>query len=239
MAERLCLRLRLEPYTNTSFPERVIHHTLDEDLLIVVDAIIQLHPGWKAAGVVARGFVERLFLLDSMLLDGASALRVDFDGRCLVRRLDSTAEAAARLAISAASPSAADHLAAAWVATYGLAPDPDKAFSEAIRAVEEVACPLVEQRKAEKNLATLGTVLGELKGNAHDKWELSLPDKGGQRRGVTELVGMMEVLWQAQVSRHGGGQKSRRQEQEEAEAAVNLAVLLVHWLSTGVLRRKA
>jgi hypothetical protein len=48
----------------------------------------------------------------------------------------------------------------------------------------------------------------------------------------------METLWQAQRSRHGGGSSSRRQRPEEAEAALHLAVLLVHWLTASVLRRK-
>jgi hypothetical protein len=53
------------------------------------------------------------------------------------------------------------------------------------------------------------------------------------------LIGMMELLWHSQVSRHGGAPKSRRQEQAEAQAMLRLAVTLTHWLATGVLRPKA
>lgn len=60
---------------------------------------------------------------------------------------------------------------------------------------------------------------------------------GGNPRTAEGIVTMMETLWNAQHSRHGGGPNSRRQNQDEAEAAVNLAVFLVQWLSTGVLRK--
>src|SRR5262249_47436017 len=47
--------------------------------------------------------------------------------------------------------------------------------------------------------------------------------------------GMLELLWQAQVSRHGGAPKSRRQNQAEAEAGLHLAPTLGQWLGTRVL----
>ncbi|MEU4691594.1 hypothetical protein [Actinoplanes sp. NPDC023714] len=215
------------------------------DLLLIADAALQLHYAWDldfdadpTADLDWEAFDERLDRLESLLANGGSAYTVSRDSRCLVLRVDETVEAAARLAIHVASDAAADHLRQAWAATYGISPDPDKAMHEAIRAVEDVACPLVQNRHAGNNLATLGTVLGELRGNAAHLWELVLPDKEGQPRTVENLVGMMETLWHAQVSRHGGGAKSRRQSQAEAEAAVQLAVLIVHWLKTGVLRRK-
>jgi hypothetical protein len=49
---------------------------------------------------------------------------------------------------------------------------------------------------------------------------------------------MMDVLWEAQVSRHGGAPKSRRQDEDEAKAVVPLAAVLVHWLTTNVLRKR-
>jgi hypothetical protein len=65
-----------------------------------------------------------------------------------------------------------------------------------------------------------------------------LPDADGAPRDVDPLVNMLELLWQAQVSRHGGAPKSRHQDQAEAAAAVHLAAVLVQWLSTGVLRKR-
>jgi hypothetical protein len=134
-------------------------------------------------------------------------------------------------------PASHDHLQAAWAAAFGRHPDPDKAFTDAIRAVEDVACPLVEPNKATSGKATLGTVLRELE-NSRNKWELALPGSTGQPQDISSLIGMIKSLWHSQVSRHGGAPKSRRQTPAEAQAAVHLAVTIVQWLSNGILRRK-
>lgn len=121
---------------------------------------------------------------------------------------------------------------------HGRNPNPDLAYTEAVRAVEELACPLIQPAQAARGRATLGTVIGELRGNSFGRWELLLPGQDGQPRDITHLIGMMELLWHSHVSRHGGAPKSRRQLQAEAEAMLHLAVTLTHWLTIGVLRRK-
>ncbi|GIJ52342.1 hypothetical protein Val02_92280 [Virgisporangium aliadipatigenens] len=210
-----------------------------DNLLEVVDALIYFHPAWQWPPYLAtfKAFEGELRALDVLLVDAGSLYRVDMVGRGLARRVDETVQKASSEAVASAKGLAADHLARAWHAAYGVGADPDKAISEAIKAIEEVACPLVEPTKASSNKATLGTAIGELKNSGH-KWEILLPDLSGSPRSVDSIVAMMETLWQAQVSRHGGAPKSRPQTREEAEAAVNLAVLLFQWLSTDVLRRK-
>ncbi|MFG3423690.1 hypothetical protein [Micromonospora sp. NPDC048063] len=248
MAQRVMLRLHL--WQDSRYYEKHKDQLIrdpSQDLLAIIDAALQLHPAWGLDGdrlwdqhrMTREDVVGSLVALDPLLKDGGSLYRCDFEQHCLVRRVDDTTQAAVDTAIKSASASAADHLRAAWTAAYGLSPDPDKVFNEAIRAVEEVACPFVEQKKAAANSATLGTVIGELGKNAPHKWELMLPGKDGQPSEVGPIVSMMEALWHAQLSRHGGAPKSRRQNQDEAEAAVHLAVLLVQWLSTGVLRKKS
>jgi hypothetical protein len=175
--------------------------------------------------------------LEQILSLGRSAWRVNARGDGLERCLNPAVTDAAHQAAAAAPPAAQDHLQAAWAAAFGRHLDPDKALSEAIRAVEDVACPLVEHNKAAGGRATLGTAIRELR-NSSGKWELALPGKDGQPRDAAPLVAMMELLWHSQVSRHGGALKSRRQSPAEAQAAAHLAVTLVQWLSTGVLRRK-
>jgi hypothetical protein len=161
------------------------------------------------------------------------------DGRLhLQSRVDATVTAAVSEAVHTAPQQAAEHLRTAWEAAYGHSPDPDKAYHEAVRAVEELACPLVQANLTAQNRATLGTVIGVLNGSASHLWELALPDANGQPRNVAHLVGMMQMLWQAQVSRHGGAPKSRRQDEDEAKTVVPLAAVIVHWLSTNVLHEK-
>ncbi len=179
--------------------------------------------------------------LTEMLAAANSVWRVGKhpDGRLgLERRVDATVTMAVGEAVRAAPARAAQHLQTAWLAAYGHHADPDKAFNESIRAVEELACPLVQPSLATQNRATLGTVIGELSTNAGHLWELALPGTNGQPRDVVPVVSMMQALWQAQVSRHGGAPKSRRQDEDEAKAVVPLAAVIVHWLTTSVLRRK-
>jgi hypothetical protein len=49
---------------------------------------------------------------------------------------------------------------------------------------------------------------------------------------------MMRRLLAGEVSRHAGADHNRDQTQAEAEAAVHVAVLLVHLLSAGALARR-
>ncbi|GAA1825406.1 hypothetical protein GCM10009835_52690 [Planosporangium flavigriseum] len=125
----------------------------------------------------------------------------------------------------------------AWLAAYGIDPDPDQAYDEAVRAVETVACPLICPNADGKR--TLGTAIAVLRNDLVAKtprWSLALPDASGRPASVDELIAMLTLLWEGQVSRHAGSTKSRRQTAAEAEAAVQIAVTLTQWLSSGVLQ---
>lgn len=221
----LLIRLRLPAVDFQS-------HTSSEQLDIV-DGMLRWAPEGNAS--LARHIVA----LDEILLLGGSAWRVRDKRDGLERRLDRTVANAANLTISAASQSdAGSHLEAAWAAAYGRRPDPDKVFNEAIRAVESIACPLVEPARSAAGRSTLGSVIGEL-GNSERRWELTLPGPDGSPGNIAPLIAMLRALWQAQVSRHGGAPKSRRQDQDEGEAAIHLSIALVQWLQGGVLRRRA
>ena len=245
LAQRVALRLRLTRPAQTGY-KAFLTGADEPDVLTVLDATLQVHPGWDALPEdrwttpkwTQERFVALILKLIEVLSDGGSLYEIDGQGRCLTRRVDETVQQATDATLKQAPDAAADHLRSAWVAAYGLNPDADKVFNEAVRAVEEVACPLIEQKRAAQGTATLGTAIGELKNSGH-VWELELPGKDGHPRDVESFVAMLETLWQAQTSRHGGAPKSRRQSQEEAEAALHLAVLLVQWLMSGVVGRKA
>jgi hypothetical protein len=172
--------------------------------------------------------------LEQILAAANSAWRVNTDWRGLERRVNPTVTQAVTTTIHNADAEAAGHLAAAWDAAYGRHPDPDRAYAEAVKAVEAVACPTVLPAST---TATLGTVRDHLR-DATAKWKLVLPGKEGTPGEVTPVVAMMTALWEGQRSRHAGTPTSRRQDQAEAEAAIHLAATLVQWLSSGGLRDK-
>jgi len=119
------------------------------------------------------------------------------------------------------------------IAAYGRNPHPDRAYDEAVLAVEAVACPLVAPTSTR---ATLGSVIADLRNQAA-RWELAIGDTSGQPAAPDRLIEMLQLLWQGQF-RHAGAPNSRRQNQAEAEAVVHLAATVVQWLSSNVPRGK-
>lgn len=206
--------------------------------LDVVDTILALHPdrGRPRADDPFTGASEYEYEvreLDEYFVDAGSAYRVAADWSGLELRLDDTVTLAAQQAATIAGPDAGALLAEAWRHTYGLHPDPTTGYRDAVRAVEELACPLVLPND---EAATLGKVIAHLRQGGH-KWAFALVDRDGANT-VDPLVGMLDRLWTGQVSRHGG-QKSRAQTPAEAQAAVHLAATLVQLLGAGALTRQA
>jgi hypothetical protein len=215
-------------------------HDLDpSELLELVDALLCLRSGrWKRylRATPSNDQLRRL------LLDGGTAWTLTQHEDGLERRVDPTAAAAVAATVEGAATAAStspaaqagDHLARAWDAAYGADPDADRAYDEAVLAVEALACPLVCPANMSR---TLGTVIRDLR-NQSAKWELGIGGTTGELIGPGRMVEMLALVWEGQ-SRHAGAPNSRLQTQAEAEAVVHLAATLVHWLMAGVLRRKA
>jgi hypothetical protein len=187
-------------------------------------------PSAMVAGQPLAGS-EPLTMLDRLLVNGGSAYRWR-KGR-LERRVDDSAVAAFEHFTATASDEASMYLRRAWSATYGRDPDPSRAYGEAVRAIEAVACPLVlpdDQRP------TLGKVITRLRQQSGD-WSFILP---GEREsaGVAPLQLMLQLVWTAQRSRHAGGPDTRDQLMAETEAALSLAITLVQWFASGFIRRR-
>ncbi|PSM41512.1 hypothetical protein C6Y14_22025 [Streptomyces dioscori] len=134
-------------------------------------------------------------------------------------------------AAGSASGSAADHLAAAWQAAYGRSPDPVRAYSEAIKAVECAAHAVIQPNRAK---ATLGTMLGEIK-NARHKFSAAIPSPTGD--SIAPAEAMMRALWEGQTSRHGAQTATVPETLEAARAGVHLAAALVQWFVSGAVVR--
>ena len=134
--------------------------------------------------------------------------------------------------VSAASQinSAGQHLANAWNGAYGRTPDPVKAYSEAIKAVEAAAATVLTPTDLK---ATLGTLRGHLKSSLAP-WRFVI---GSDSDTIETVLDMISMLWDGQTSRHGGVHQTREETPEEAEAALHLAATLVQWFISGAVRR--
>ena len=147
----------------------------------------------------------------------------------LVRRLDPTVVRV--IADTAAQSPAGPLLDSAWRNAYAL--HPTTAYRDAVRAVEQVACPLILPND---RAATLGKVNAHLR-DTGQRWSFVLVDRTGATT-IDPLLGLLQRLWVGQVSRHGGSQNSRDQTLDEARAAVHLAAALVQLLGAGALTRR-
>ncbi|MFG2761645.1 hypothetical protein [Streptomyces wuyuanensis] len=232
----LCLRLRMVPPQDVvvgagSKYYRALIEAVGPRLLDVVDEVL----AYKAE----RGVNDEpaIRLLTNILDEAGSAYRVAWIGDGLEERVtpavrDAVRQTMADAAAQSTAGSAADHLGTAWQAAYGRSPDPVRAHSEAIKAVEAAAHAVVQPNNAK---ATLGTMLGEIR-NARHKFGTAIPaPAAGDPIAAAEA--MMRALWEGQTSRHGGQNGTVPETLDAARAGVHLAATLVQWFVSGAVVR--
>ena len=171
--------------------------------------------------------------LDDLLREGGSAWRVNGGETGLERRVEEAVSAAMAEATRSAPASAGGHLRLGWHEAYGRSPDPTKAYSEAIKAVEAAAIPVVCPTNPK---ATISTVRGDLD-KTQGAWELAIIDWAGAS-DAGPVVEMLRLLERGQTDRHGGVRPTQHVTQDAAEMAVHLATTLVQWFSAGHVRRR-
>jgi hypothetical protein len=131
--------------------------------------------------------------------------------------------------LGSVSERAGHHLKEAWTQLLGSDPDPSAAYQAAVQAVEVAAKPVVSPNNAG---ATLGTMRGQLRADQRDhpgRWEFELGD-------FQVVLDMISALWESQL-RHGNESAPTSETQEEANAAVFMALTLVRWFTTGAVRK--
>ena len=179
--------------------------------------------------------------LEEILTGAGSAYRVDVEGRCLVRRVDPSAQTLKDLVVTNADPTAGALLQQAWETCYGLSPSPDAAYGLAVKAVEQVICPLVSPTNPQPTLfKSRDTLLKDPSG-----WELAIPDPKPRKEGdptpatsAGRIIALVDLLCSGHVSRHTGTPDFRTQTQEEAETALTLAITIVQLVTAGAFRRR-
>lgn len=190
----------------------------DEDLYLdVLDATLYFVNGTGSA------------TLDRILQTGGSVWKAVDSPPGLERRVSEAATTAFDH-VTAPADSVAVELREAWGAVFGRNPNPSDGWDHAIKAVEDVLIPTVLPKAQKPNL---GSVAGELKANPH-LWSFGLPGNVGRDNGET-LEGLLRHIW-PNPDRHGGGDK-RPPTQEEAEAAVHIAIAVVGLCRNRLVKR--
>lgn len=127
------------------------------------------------------------------LQEGGSVWRLAIEPYgSLVRRANETTQALVDLASSPATD-AARKIASAWSACYRQPPDYDRAYRDAVLAVEAVALMLVVPNNTR---GTLGTVVSHITDTV-EQWTVAGLDAPQQASGIT-LLAMLRTLWHSQ-----------------------------------------
>ena len=196
-------------------------------LLDMID--LALHDAFPPESVVEIRHKERTAALEVILREAGSMWRPTTNGDSLEQRVSDDLRNLLASATSQGASAAEAHLQEAWRRTYGRHPDPSKAYAEAIRAVESAAIPLVTPND---NQATLGTIRGQLRSQSKDfKFPIA-------PTAISPVVETISALWEGQTDRHGRPDGVHPISKESAEAAVALAITLVHWFTTGAVQRR-
>ena len=174
--------------------------------------------------------------LEEILREAGSAWSVGIrhDRTGLVRRVPKGVQTTSEEVMKSAGHAGA-RLAEAWTAAFGIDPDPSRAYSLAIKAVEDAAKPVIAPKDA---VSTLGKMIGQMK--ADKDWGLPFQRQDANAPTPDVLLSMMRMLWAGQVDRHGDNPGAVVEiTQAAAEAAVVFAVPLVHAFSSGEVRRRS
>jgi hypothetical protein len=173
--------------------------------------------------------------LEGMLLSGGSTYRVISTNRPfrLERRVDASLQAVADAALTRGDRPG-ELLRSAWVHAFGVRPVPGHAFREAIRAVEAAAKPVVTPSDQK---TTLGRIIGQLRATPADFDVVLRPTEGSP---VEHLIEMLLLLWRSEFDRHGSDDETVPIEvsQSQAEAAVQLAAVVVQWFTDGAVFKR-
>jgi hypothetical protein len=142
-----------------------------------------------------------------------------------LQRRTNLATTAAVSAQTAIRDEAGKHLDNAWHAAFGRDPNPSEAYSQAIKAVEAVAIPVVTPNDP---AATLGTILGQLRSNPQKYAAIFVRDAtlshDTKLSPVETITVMADLLWRNQTDRHAPIVPVT---QPQAELAAHLALTLV------------
>lgn len=211
----------LGPQTRDRYLGRVVAARRDEQLALeLIDFLLH-------EGALPQSLIKTMFEQAGSKWTAVAPGRRGGEAGLVERVSDGVREAAEA---AMALPESGALLAEAWHAAFGRNPDPEEAYEKAIKAVEAAGAFVVSPKNSK---ATLGTMIADMR-NQRD-WRLPT-SVAGREQGHEVVLSMAEALWNGQGSRHGGNGYVKPT-QEQGEAAVLLAVPLVHYFERGIVAR--
>lgn len=181
----------------------------------------------------AERLVHGAHRLDTVLREGGSAWAayVGSPHWGLVRRVNETTAELVK-AVTSPDTDAARKITSAWTACYRLDPNYDVAYRDAVLAVEAVSIPVTVPASPR---ASLGQVISHIR-DTQSRWSVGRLD-AKEIASAELLLTMLKGLWHNQ-ERHARSDGSIiAVTREEAEAAVSLAIPIVHWFTTGLVAK--
>lgn len=235
--DRLLARLHVTDNSRVPTVTGRVEQLTEVELLDWIDGVLKINAE-REAYLFRHSNEYDANKLETLLHEGHSVWKVSDTFDSLERRQDETVTAASHQAGQTAESygraAAAERLRNAWGKAYGLHPDPSKAYSEAILAVEAVAVPAITPKEAS---AHLGHVYGQLRTQGH-LYELVITDKSGALASVQPVTELVGLLWNGHTDRHEGNVPAVPISPEAAQMAVHAAATLVQWFASGAIRRK-
>lgn len=209
--------------SDTNVLDQMLAQCADEDFCLdFIDATLQF-----------LDFAQtRVSDLSVALTVGGSVWALAPDNKSLSERLDATARTQIADALSASDKASAE-LAEAWSKAFGRDPDASDAWDHSIKAVEEALRPVILPNDSG---ATLGKILGQLRGQPH-LYSIHLADNAltGALDAMTMFENMLHFIW-PNADRHGGG--GPKPSLAQAQAVAQLAVTIVQWARAGIIKRR-
>jgi hypothetical protein len=196
--------------------------------LDIVESVLHQSRDKESVGSNRDVGKECAIALERILQIGGSKWRVEND-HIEARVDDALREAVLRARTETKTTSASTHLRDAWTACYGRNPNPTLAYSEAIKAVEAAAAPVISPNDLK---ATLGTMLGQIRPKS-TQWRFAIAPGS-----IDPVITAMSTIWDGQTDGHAGNRPTTPITQEAAQAAVLLAASVVHWFATGAVTRR-
>ena len=124
---------------------------------------------------------------------------------------------------------ASEHLRRAWSHAFSRDGSPNDACFEATKAIEAVAGSIISPKDPRPTLGKIVSIMESKTSNWTTDFE------SAEIHDVDTVIAMMKMVWSGHL-RHGNPSEPLDVSPERAVMIVHLAVLLVHWFSSGRIR---